>query len=185
VTTFLVFVGIGLDGGTPGGGQNPPGVIGILVGGSGAGKAQGGKGKVTCNYINRERTSYEGAIGRLALPAALKQDALAGKFGTLTIGIGPKASEFRFVLDARGRGKSTGLPRVEFSIKKKTFRFKAQRADLTELTEALGGPREFVKSSTPVILMVPVTVRIGNDVFLALTFQIKYKQISNGGKGGL
>jgi hypothetical protein len=185
VATLQMLVSIGLtDGG--GGGATPPGVTGILVGGAGAGAAQGGSGKISCNYVRREKTYYRGSIGALNLPSALKQDALANKPGTLTIGSGASTAMFRFDLDARGRGKATGLPQIDFNVSKKRFRFKAQRADLTDLTEKLGGPQQFgVKKGQQVTLLVPVTLQIGNEVFLALTFQVKYQQVSNGGKGGL
>jgi len=187
--TVSVLVGFSLDGGSngvPGGGATPPGVTGILIGGAGAGKAQGGSGKITCNYVRREKTTYQGSIGSLALPSTMTQDQLAMQVGTLVIGSGASTATFRFDIDKRGRGRATGLPLVEFNVKKKRFKFKAQRADLTDLTEALGGPREFTpKDAQPVTMLVPVTLQIGNQVFLAMTFQVKYKQINNGGRGGL
>jgi len=189
VATTTLFVSVGLvgdGGGGGGGGATPPGVTGILVGGAGAGAAQGGSGKISCNYVRREKTYYQGSIASLNLPSTLKQETLFNMPGTLTIGTGTAMGTFRFSLDKRGRGKSTGLPKVEFNVAKKRFRFKAQRADLTDLTEALGGPQLFgVKKGQQVTMLIPVTVQIGNDLFLALTFQVKYQQIATSGKGGL
>ena len=129
---------------------------------------------------------YQGSIGSPALPATMPQDQLAMQVGTLVIGNGATAATFRFDVDKRGKGRATGLPQLEFNVKKKRFKFKAMRADLTDLTEALGGPREFTpKDAQPVTLLVPVTLQIGDKVFLAMTFQVKYKQINNGGRGGL
>jgi len=189
VETALVFVSASLEGsgtgGGTGGGATPPGTIGILVGGSGASSAQGGKGKISCNYVRRDKTYYSGQLGSLAIPTAVTQASLNGVPSTLTIGTGANAAVFRFDLNAKGKGKATGLPLIEFSIKKKRVSFKAQRADLTPLTEVLGGPPEFAKSNTPVTLMVPVTVQLGTQYFVAMTFQLKYQQINNGGKGSL
>jgi len=184
-----VFVGMGYDGpGGPGaGGATPPGVTGILVGGAGAGTAQGGKGKIVCNYVRRDKTNYSGSLGMLTLPSTLLQSDLTGQPSTLTIGNGTGAATFRFDLSKTGKGKATGLPLVEFNLKKKRFKFKAQREDLTALTEALGGPQqfEFNRKSPPVTLLVPVTLQIGNKIFLAMTFQVVYKQVSSSGSGSL
>jgi hypothetical protein len=185
-TTLFVSVGLTDDGSGGGGGATPPGVTGILVGGAGAGPAQGGSGKISCNYVRREKTYYQGSIASLNLPSTLKQEALLNMPGTLTIGTGNAMGTFRFSLDKRGRGKSTGLPQIEFNVAKKRFKFKAQRADLTDLTEALGGPQQFgVKKGQQVTMLIPVTLQIGTDVFVALTFQVKYQQIATNGKGGL
>jgi len=184
VSSTEVFVSLSLAGGGSTG-ATPPGVTGILVGGSGAGAAQGGSGKIVCNYVRRDKTSYQGSIGSLNIPATVTQASLANEVSTLRIGSGANLATFRFALDQRGRGKATGVQRVEFNVAKQRFKFKVQREDLTELTEALGGPREFDGAGTPVTLMVPVTVQIGDKVFLALTFQVKYSQISNGGRGNL
>jgi len=184
ISTQEVFVSFSLADGT-GSGATPPGVTGILVGGSGAGSAQGGSGKIVCNYVRRDKTSYQGSIGSLNFPAALTQASLENEIGTLRIGSSANPATFRFSLDKRGRGKATGVQHVEFNVSKKRFKFKVQREDLTELTEALGGPREFEGAGTPVTLMVPVTVQIGNKAFLALTFQVKYSQIKNSGRGKL
>jgi len=182
--TVSVFVGFDLAGGL--GAVNPPGVNGILVGGTGAGKAEGGTGKISCNYVRREKTYYQGSLGKLAIPNTLTQDMLTNLPGVLTIGSGANTSLFQFSLAKTGKGKSTGLPTIEFSIKKKAFKFKAQREDLTTLTEVLGGPRqEGVKKGEIVTLLIPVTLQIGDKVFLAMTFQVKYQQISAGGKGSL
>lgn len=187
--TLTVFVSLGYDGtgGTTGGGGISPGVTGILVGGSGAGAAQGGSGKILCNYVRRAKTTYSGSLGKLSIPPTLTQATLANAPSTLTIGSGDKMAVFRFDLTKSGKGKATGLPSLEFSIKKKRFKFKAQREDLTTLTETLGGPQEFEfnAKSAPVMLLVPVTLQIGDKVFLAMTFQVSYKQINSGGKGAL
>jgi len=152
----------------------------------GAGKAQGGTGKISCNYVRREKTYYQGSLGKLSIPAELTQESLTNQPGVLTIGSGAVTATFQFELGKTGKGKSTGLPTLEFSIKKKSFKFKAQRSDLTLLTEALGGPRELgVKKGEVVTLLVPVTLQIGNKVYLALTFQVKYQQINAGGKGSI
>lgn len=185
ISTLEVFVSFSLAEGTGSGAATPPGVTGILVGGSGAGSAQGGSGKIVCNYVRRDKTSYQGSIGSLNFPAALTQASLENEIGTLRIGSSANPATFRFSLDKRGRGKATGVQHVEFNVSKKRFKFKVQRADLTELTEALGGPREFEGAGTSVTLMVPVTVQIGNKAFLALTFQVKYSQIKNSGRGKL
>jgi len=188
IQTMQVFVGFNLEGVPPDGSAvTPPGVTGILVGGTGAGAEQGGSGKISCNYIRREKTYYQGSLGALNLPTTLTQASLINQPGTFTIGTSSSTATFRFDLNKRGSGKSTGLPLIEFNTAKKRFKFKAQRADLTDLTEALGGPQQFgVKQGEQVTLMVPVTLQIGNQVFLALTFQLNYRQLgTTSGKGGL
>lgn len=185
VETALVFVSASLEGSGTGGGATPPGTVGILVGGTGATVAQGGKGKISCNYVRRDKTTYSGQLGSLAIPTSVTQASLANVPSTLTIGTGANASVFRFDLNAKGKGKATGLPAIEFSVKKKRVSFKAQRIDLTTLTETLGGPQEFTKAKQPKTLMVPVTLQLGTQYFVAMTFQLKYQQINNGGKGSL
>jgi PKD repeat protein len=185
-----IFVGLNYPGpgGTGNGGSaTPPGVTGILVGGAGAGVAQGGTGKVVCNYVRSTKTYYQGSLGMLNVPSTLTQADLMNQSSTLTIGNGPGASVFRFDLRKNGKGKSTGLPLVDFNLKKKRFKFKAQREDLTALIETLGAPRqfEFDRNSAPITLLIPVTLQIGNKVFLAMTFQVSYKQINGAGKGSL
>lgn len=180
-----IFIGLSLQG--TGGGAAIPGVTGILVGGQGAGAAQGGSGKIVCNYVKREKTMYSGSLGSLTLPTTLTQDQLTAKNGTLILGNGALAQQFSFILAKNGRGRATGLPQISFSVKKKTFKFKARRAELTNLTEALGAPQQFgVKKGQVVTLLVPATLQIGMDLFIAMTFQVTYQQInSGGGKGAL
>jgi len=185
--TATVFVGMVLDGGLGGGtGATPPGVTGILVGGSGAGASAGGSGKIVCNYVRREKTSYSGSLGTLKFPSTLTQTDLAATSCVLRLGTGSLSQQFYFELDKNGRGRATDVKQIELSVKKKRFKFKVSRSALTDLTEALGGPREFqVEKRTPVTLLVPATVQIGTKLFLALTFQVSYQQINNGGKGNL
>jgi len=187
--TSPVFVSMALDGigdNGNGGGATPPGVTGILVGGAGAGKNQGASGKIRCNYIRRDKTTLSGSLCMLSLPAELTQSDLASQAGKLRIGAGPTGAQFAFMLGKTGRSRATGLPQIEFSVKKKRFKFKAQRADLADLTEALGGARQFeTKKGEQIVIQVPVTLQVGNLLFLALTFELNYQQVGTGGKGNL
>jgi len=181
--TQLVYVGAPLNGGA--GGANPSGIV---ITGSGTGSSGAGKGKILCNYVKREKSYYSGSLKGLAIPSTLKQEDLLSKNGILTLGAGSVATPFSvpFVLDAKGKAKSTGLPLMRIDLKKGSFSFKAQSSALTDLTEALGGTRQFTKSSTPQILNVPVTIQVGTNIFFVLTFQMKYSQSGGGiGKGGV
>lgn len=190
-TTYVlsVFVSLSLNGTNgdgSGGGATPPGVGGILVGGAGAGKEQGASGKIRCNYVRRAKTSIAGSLGMIALPATLKQSDLATLSGKLIFGTSPSGPNFAFMLGNTGRSKATGLPSVELNVKKKRFRFRAQRSDLTDLAESLGGPQQFqVTKGEQVLIHVPITLQIGDILFLAMTFEMKYQQIGTAGKGQL
>ncbi|MDI1290776.1 MAG: Ig-like domain-containing protein, partial [bacterium] len=181
-TTFtqVVYVGAPVNGGgaTPGG---------IVVGGDNpSGGTGAGTGKIVCNYVKREKSTYSGSLKGLMLPPTLTQGDLVGKSGVLVIGVGsPNAFSVPFTLSPQGRAKSTGLPSMKISVKKGSFSFKAQASILTELTESLGGTRQFTKTVTPVVLNVPVTIQVGTQIFIVLTFQMKYNQSGNGGKGGV
>lgn len=180
-TTFSqqVFVGAPLNGG----GATP----GIVVGGNNPSGASGsGKGKIICNYVKRDKSSYSGSLKGLTLPPTLTQKDLVGQSGILTVGVGsPNAFSVPFTLSAQGRAKSTGLPMMQINVKKGSFSFKTQAGILTELTESLGGTRQFTKSVTPIVLNVPVTIQVGTQIFIVLTFQMKYNQSGSIGKGGL
>jgi hypothetical protein len=139
--------------------------------------------------VNREKTYYQGSLGMLSLPAQLKQSELDRTAGTLTIGDIRFKASFPFTLNAKGRGKSTGLPMIEFNVEKvekRRFKFKAQRTDLTDVTENLGGAREFgVKIGKRIFLRSPAILQIGTKIFLFSTFEYTYQQVNEVGKGVL
>lgn len=176
-STLTLFVGT-----TIGGGVSEPGIPGVVVTAS-----AGGTGKIICNYARRSKTSYQGSVKNISLPATLMQADLANLPATLTLGTGAKSATFRFDISAKGSGRATGLPQIKFDVKRKSFKFKAQREDLTDLTEALGGPQQFnAPKGQKIQLYVPATLQIGTKIYLAVTFKVNYGQISpTGGSGKL
>jgi hypothetical protein len=183
-----IFVGSPVAGQSPngitGGGATPPGATGIVVGGTGL-ASDLGSGKIVCNYLRRERTSVMGSVGTIAFPAGVTQQSLGGQAGILTLGTGPTAQTFQFTLSTKGRGRATSLPLIEVNLAKQRVRFKANnRPGLTDMVEALGGwwVRD-TRNGPVVVVLVPATVQVGNSVFLAMTFQMEYRQIGTGGKG--
>jgi len=185
-----VFIGLGFgdgSGGGGGGGANPPGVSGILVGATGAGKLQGGSGKLAISFKSPERTTFSGSLGMLSIPATVTQTTLSGQLGKLVVGTGATAAQFPFTLGKTGKAKAAGLTSFEFSVKKKRLKFTVRRSELTAIFESLGAVRQSPVDKTKVInLLIPVTVQIGDKIFVAMTFAIKYKQTNTtSGKGAL
>lgn len=190
VNQTQIFIGIpdgSGSGGGGGGGATPPGVNGILVGVGGAGKLQGGSGKLAVNYTRREKTTFSGSLGQLSLPTTLTQTALTGASGNLVVGtgVGAPAAQFPFTLGKTGKAKAAGLTSFELSVKKKRVRFTVRRQDLTAIMESLGAATQSPIDKKKVIpLLIPVTVQVGDQVYLVMTFSIKYKQSStSSGKG--
>jgi len=190
VSQTQIFIGLadGSGAGGGGGGATPPGVNGILVGAGGAGKLQGGSGKLTVSYTRREKTTFAGSLGLLSLPTTLTQTALTGASGNLVVGtgVGATAAPFPFTLSKTGKAKAPGIS-FELSVKKKRVRFTVRRADLTAIMESLGAVSQSPIDKKKVIpLLIPVTVQVGDQIYLVMTFSIKFKQSStSSGKGGI
>ena len=187
-TTFIVSIFVGLDTTTgSSAGATIPGVTGILVGGVGQQKAQGGTGKMVCNFSKRDRTWVSGSVGQIAFPSGVTLSTLNGANSMLTLGKGSLAQTFYFTVDKRGRGKATSLPKFQIDLKKKRILFKVNnREELTDLAESLGA--NFVrgtKKGPPVIVLLPATIQIGTQIYLAITFQLEYRQTGTTGKAGL
>ncbi|HYG76907.1 MAG TPA: IPT/TIG domain-containing protein [Planctomycetota bacterium] len=177
-----VFVGMNLSSGSQGNAALPPGATGILVN-----NTVGGSGKLKCNFIHRNRSTASGTLAGIKFPATLTQTALAGKAGILTLGKGPLAQSFVFSLDARGKGKATSLPKIEVNLLKSRIRFRVNnRAGLTDLAESIGANwLRGTRTRTPVLVLLPATLQVGTDVFVAMTFQLEYRQIGDSGKASL
>ena len=180
--TLVIQVGIGLVTPLPPG-AIPPGTFGILVGGTGI--TAGDKAALSVNYVSRDRTAFSGSVSGLSYPANLNQGQLVNQVGMLTFGQGALAQQFVFTLNATGKGKATGLPLVQVGLKKGTFSFKESgRKEMTDLIIALGAGN-VVQGNGHQILNIPVSLQIGNSLFLAMTFQMDYVQSATTGKGKL
>ncbi|HYG78294.1 MAG TPA: autotransporter-associated beta strand repeat-containing protein [Planctomycetota bacterium] len=182
-----IFVGLGTESGSNGSGALPAGVTGIWVGGAGQQKPQGGSGKLTVNFVNRERTSAAGSAGQIAFPSTMTYATLKGKVGTLTLGKGSLAQSYIFTLDKRGKGRATSLQKMQVDLKKKKILFKVgKRAALTDLAESLGATFDRnTKKGNPIIIYMPATLQVGNDLYIAMTFELLYRQKGSMGKAGL
>ncbi len=180
--TLVIQVGIGLVTPLPPG-AIPPGTFGFLVGGTGV--TAGCKAALSVNYVSRERTAFSGTVSGLSYPASLNQGLLVNQVGVLTFGQGALAQQFVFTLDANGKGKATGLPLVKVGLRKGTFSFKESgRKEMTDLIIALGAGN-VVQGNGHQILNIPVSLQIGNSLFLAMTFQMDYVQSATTGRGKL
>jgi hypothetical protein len=176
-----VFVGLSTVGGT---GVQPG--LAILVGGPGLGKKAGASAKLAANYLRRDKTSFSASVGSIDFPSTLQYSQLAGQPGIFTVGQGPLAQTFVFTMDQKGRFKATSLPGQQLDLKKKTLRVTFNnRPGLTDLFESMGGWVRGVKKGQVQIWDVPVTLQVGNVVYLALTFRLQYQQVGNAGKGAL
>jgi hypothetical protein len=178
------FVGMPLAGSNPTGvtGTPPDGVSGILVGGPGVGKAGGGSAKVAVDYVRRDKTNIAASLGNIAFPASLTQAQLIGMSGVLLIGPGDQAEAFVFTLDKNGKFRATGLPGLQISVAKKMISFKANgHPGVTDIFDNMGGWIRGVKKGPVLKMYLPVTLRVGDKLYVAMTFQLQYQQ--NGDKG--
>ena len=180
-TTFTITIQVGVGVTT---GPVVPGIYGFLVGGTGL--TNGCKAALSVNYVSREKTSFSGSVSHLSYPPTLNQGQLVNQVGILTIGTGTAlAQQFVFTLDASGKGKATGLPLVQVGLKKGTFSFKESgRKEMTDLVIALGAGNAVLGNGHQ-ILDIPVSLQIGNSLFLAMTFHMDYVQSATTGKGKL
>ena len=188
-TTVPMFVSIGLVGssptGLPGGGALPPGTSGIIVGAPGAGKAAGSAAALSVNYVKRDQTVFAGQLGTINYPGGMTLAALRDASGVVTVGNAQTGGPSYIVtLNKSGMGKTTSM-QLQVDLKRQRVKLKASlRPELTDLVEALGGT--FIpnlKKGPTVLLSVPVTVQIGNTLFLGMTFNMQYHQTGNTGKG--
>ena len=180
--TITVQVGLGISGTVPPGAY-PPGIFGFLVGGDGL--IAGCKAALAVNFASPTRTSFSGTVAGIAFPKTLNQGQLVNQTGMLTIGQGPLAQQFVFTLAKNGRGKATGLPTMQVTLLKGTFSFKSTgRAELTPVfTDIIS--KSTIQANGHAVINVPVSVQIGNSIYLAMTFQLDYQQTSKIGKGVL
>jgi len=109
--------------------------------------------------------------------------------GTLQIGLDqdPLKQQFVFTLDSKGRAKATGLPSLTMSLAKGQFAFKAMgRKELTAYFNSLINQSTF-QANGHYILNVPVSLTVGNTVFMGMTFQLDFakNRQQTSGKGSL
>jgi fibronectin-binding autotransporter adhesin len=185
--TVAIFVGLDTDDGSSSAGAGVPGVTGILIGGKGQQKLQGGAGKLSVNFLQRGRTSFSGSVGQIKFPTGVTYASMVGTNGILTIGKGALKQDFLFTLDKRGRGRTTFLSKAQVDLKKKRFIFKAgNRPELTDVMESIGANfvRDMKKGPIKTIY-IPATLQLGSQVTLVITFQMTYQQRGNTGKGTL
>ncbi|HLX64812.1 MAG TPA: Ig-like domain-containing protein [Planctomycetota bacterium] len=177
----LLIVGVGLGSGPPG--STVPGVFGIVVGGSGV--VTGVKATLAVNYVNKAKTTFTATVGGFKFPTNLNQGSLVGQVGILTLGQGALAQQFVFTLDRNGRGKATGLPAVQLSLTKGQMTVKVTgRKELTDLIIALGA-NNTPQGNGHQTLGIPMTVQVGSELYLTMTFEMDYQQRGTTGKGFL
>ena len=186
-SSVTIFVSSSTSSATNGGGALPPGVTGILVGGAGQQKPQGGAGKLSVNFVDRSRTSMGGSIGQLVFPAGMTLSSITGAQVILTLGKGPLAQVYNVSLDKRGKGKATSVQKLQIDMKKKRMSFKVGgRAALTEVAESIGATyNPAVKKGDPVIIYMPATLQVGTQYYLAMSFEMVYRQSGTKGKADL
>lgn len=182
VSIQSILVGIPLADGSPAGAINA-GTYGFLVGG--AGLVKNCKADLKIDYVNRDKTTLSATVAGLKFPAGLTLGSLAGKSSELTIGTGAGAVTFGFSINASGKGKSTGLPSIALNTQKGTFSFKAtQRKDLTDAIISMGASDTTLAGAAQ-ILHIPVTVKIGSQLYMALTLEVTFQQKGSKGTGRL
>ena len=157
----------------------PSGPDPIDIGGGGP-SAKLGKASAKINFAHRDKTTLTGSLSALNFPA-MKQSDLQLLPGTLTIGTGANQQAYQFSLDKSGRASATGV-KISVTTKKGTLAFTVSgRAGLTDLFESLGASSTIPKKSPPVPIAVPATLRIGDALFLAMTFNMNY--VAKGSSG--
>jgi len=179
VQTFPIFVSF-----SAGGGAEPP-PIDPTTGGLLIGKASKfGTGAVSMKFTQRTKTSFSAKLKNLTFPEAMTQASLTGKTGTIIIGSSTTVNKPTFVFDLNksGKGKATGVGTIQVNVKKKTVNYKLSgRTDLTDVLESFGATQSVLKPGKDI--SVPMTIQIGDNFFLAVTFQLRYTASQTAGKG--